>query len=297
MTATYHALFCDLRTDQVIDRFPIAAVSIEDYIGKTGSMIGTLTAPDQATAARITTAVVPGRTAVWIERDRDIWWAGIVWTVALNATTRQAPAQAEIQAATFGSYLSHRLLTADITVEGLDQFALARRLVEFVQTTDGGDTGIQLDDQRSGVTRTRRYSRYDLPRIRDLLDQLAAADNGFEWRVHPYRDDAGNRAKQLRLGHPRITTARGAAETVLDYPGPVTSYRLPYDATTRATHWLSRGATTPSTNRPLLSTGHYIRSATAAGWPRLDGTSDYTTVTSRRPGRARRRRPRRGLDT
>ncbi|MFF4607975.1 hypothetical protein ACFY12_35210 [Streptomyces sp. NPDC001339] len=281
MTAQYRALFCDLSTDRVLDALPVSGVSFEDYIGKTGTMTGTLTAPDRATADRIKAAVVPGRTAVWISRDRAIWWGGIIWTTALGSTARGAPAKAEIQAGTFDSYLDHRLLTADVTATDEDQFVIARRLVDFAQSTDGGDIGIRLGTDTSGVKRTRKYSHYDLPKIRELLDKLAAVQNGFEWRIRCYRNDTGERIKELQLGHPRITTSRGRAETVLDYPGPVMSYRLPYDATTRATHWQSRGATNSTTNRPLMSTPLHITGAIDAGWPRLDGTSDYTTITAK----------------
>ncbi|AJT67451.1 hypothetical protein T261_5835 [Streptomyces lydicus] len=281
MTATYRALFCDLRTDQVLDTLPVSGVSIEDYIGKTGTMSGTLTAPDPAAAERIKTAVLPGRTAVWIERDRAVWWGGIIWTVAVSSTARGAPAKADIQAGTFDSYLDHRLLTADLTATGEDQFDIARRLVDFAQSSDGGDIGIRLSRATSGVKRTRKYSRFDLPKIRELLDKLASVQGGFEWRIRCYRDTAGERIKELQLGHPRITTSRGPAEVILDYPGAVTSYTFPYDATTRATHWQSRGATGSTTNRPLISTPLHVTGAIEGGWPRLDGTSDYTSITTK----------------
>ncbi|MER7174192.1 hypothetical protein [Streptomyces mesophilus] len=281
MTSAYRALFCDLRTDQIRDAFPISGVSIEDYIGKTGTMSGTLTAPDAVTAERITTAVIPGRTAVWIERDRTIWWGGIVWTSALTSTARGTPAKADIQAATFDSYLDHRLLTADLTATDSDQLAIARRLMDLVQSAEGGDIGLRVNDgQTSGIERTRSYSRYDLPKVRDLLDKLAATDNGFEWRIRCYRDTAGERIKELHLGHPRITTSSSGNDTVLNFPGPVTSYRFPYDATTRATHWRSRGASGKTSQRPLMSSALYIPGAIEEGWPRLDGTSDYTAITS-----------------
>jgi hypothetical protein len=282
LTAAYRALLTDLRTDQVRDALPITGVRIEDYIGRTGSMTGTLTAPDAATAERIRAAVVPGRTAVWIDRDGELWWGGIIWTAAVTSTARGTPARAEIQAATFDSLFDHRLLTADIVAEDVEQFEIARRLVDFAQSSEGGDIGIRTDrTSASGVRRTRRYSRYDLPRIRDLLDKLAAVENGFEWRIRVYRDAAGERVKELQLGHPHIFTTRGPGDTVLDFPGPVTSYRFPYDATTLATHWRSRGATDADTSRPLMSTPFYVIGAMDAGWPRLDGTSDYTTITSR----------------
>ncbi|PJN40720.1 hypothetical protein CG747_10260 [Streptomyces sp. CB02959] len=280
MTASYRALFCDLRTDQVLDSLPISSVSFEDYIGKTGTLSGTLAAPDRGTADRIRAAVVPGRTMVWIERDGVIWWGGIAWTVTVSSTGRGAPAKAEIQAATLDSYLDHRLLTYDFTATEVEQFEIARRLVGYAQASAGGDIGIRLSQGTSGVTRTRKYGRYDLPKIRDLLDQLAAVQNGFEWRIRCYRNDTGERIKELQLGHPRITSSRGPAETILDYPGPVTAYSFPYDATVRATHWQSRGATSASSNRPLMSKLLQVTGAIEAGWPRLDGTSDYTSVSS-----------------
>ncbi|MYT30461.1 MULTISPECIES: hypothetical protein [unclassified Streptomyces] len=280
MTA-YRALFCDLRTDQVRDTFPISGVSMEDYIGKTGTLSGTLTAPDRATADRIRAAVIPGRTAVWIERDGVIWWGGIVWTASLSSTGRGTPAKADIQAATFDSYLDHRLLTTDFTATDEDQFTIARRLISFAQSTDGGDIGIRLGQGASGGKRTRTYSHYDLPKIRELLDKLAAVQGGFEWRIRCYRDDAGERIKELQLGHPRITTSRGPADVILDYPGAVTAYTFPYDATTAATHWQSRGATSTGSNRPLMSTPLQVTGAIKAGWPHLDGTSDYPSVTTK----------------
>ncbi len=281
MTASYRALLTDLRTDQVRDALPISGVGLEDYIGKTGTMTGTLTAPDTATADRIRAAVTPGRTAVWIERDNELWWGGIVWTAAISSSTRGAPGRAEIQAATFDSYLDHRLLTTNLVADNVEQLDIARRLVDFAQSTAGGDIGIRTDSgTASGIRRTRRYYLHDLPRVRDLLDNLAAVNNGFEWRIRCYRDDIGERVKELQLGHPHITAGRGPGEVVLDYPGPVTAYRFPYDATTRATHWRSRGATSTDTSRPLLSKPHYVIDAIEAGWPHLDGTSDYPTVTT-----------------
>nr|WP_206442049.1 hypothetical protein [Streptomyces boncukensis] len=272
-----------MRTDQVIDALPLSGASIEDYIGKSGTMSGTLTAPDAATAERIKTAVTPGRTAVWIERDRAIWWGGIVWTANLTSAERATPAKAEIQAATFDSYLDHRLVTTNVTFEEVEQFDIARRLVDYAQEADGGDIGIRTSARTSsGIKRTREYSRYDLPKVRALLDKLAAVRDGFEWRIHCYRDTSGERVKELQLGHPLIRTTRSDAETVLDYPGPVTSYKFPYDATTRATHWRSRGATTGTSNRPLLSSPHYVTGAIEDGWPRLDGTSDHTTVKTKK---------------
>ncbi|MFD8995651.1 hypothetical protein ACFVZS_13085, partial [Streptomyces abikoensis] len=48
----YRALFCDLRSDQVVDALPLTGVEFDDYIGKTGSLRATVPLPDRALAQR-----------------------------------------------------------------------------------------------------------------------------------------------------------------------------------------------------------------------------------------------------
>ncbi|OAR21921.1 hypothetical protein A8W25_28160 [Streptomyces sp. ERV7] len=280
MTGTYRALLCDLRSDQLLDVLPLQGVTLDDWIGKTGSASGTIPIPNAAMAARVRDAVEPARTALWIERGRDLWWGGIIWTANVASDARGFLAM-QIQAGTFDSYLDHRRVFDTQTATGVDQFDLARSLVDYAQRAPGGDIGIEYDEQLSGVVRDRTYSRYDLPTIRDLLDQLGKVEGGFEWRIAVHRDpESGRRVKRLQLGHPVIHG--GASDIVLDHPGPVLSYAWPVDGTQRANAWQSRGASTNSNqtseSTPLMSAELIADDDLAAGWPRLDGTSDYGTV-------------------
>ncbi|WP_172384868.1 poly-gamma-glutamate hydrolase family protein [Streptomyces sp. MNP-20] len=279
--STYRVLFADLVTDRLEDVLPVQGLTFDDYIGKAGSLSGSIPVPDAETAARVKAAVVPGRTAVWVERDTEIWWGGILWTATPGVDDRGA-VSVDIQAATFDSYLDHRILFEDLKTSG-DQFDIARSLVSYVQAAEGGDLGIRLDTRTSGVKRTRAYSRYDLARVGELLQDLAGVDNGFEWRIACYRDGAGERAKALQLGYPTITS--GTEPVMLAYPGNVLTYSWPNDATGMANVWQSRGATSSTaqgqdqvpTMSPILTEPDQI----AAGWPRLDGSSDYNTVENR----------------
>lgn len=279
VTAPYRLLFCDLRSDQLLDALPAQGVSLDDYIGKTGTLRATVPIPNAAIAARARAAIIAGRTAVWVERGRDIWWGGIVWTPAL-AKSERGFISLDLQAAGWESYLAHRMLYDTQTAEQVDQFDIVRGLVDYAQTTPGGDIGITYDEHTSGVLRDRTYSRYDLPWIADLISDLSATEDGYEWRIASYRDADGRRIKRLRLGHPRLTA--GATEIVLDHPGPILSYRFPTDATVKANAWQSRGATVNANQAedsvPLMSPLIVNDDDIAAGWPRLDGSSDYTTV-------------------
>ncbi|MGC9536566.1 hypothetical protein [Streptomyces sp. UG1] len=279
MAPPYRLLFCDLRSDQLLDALPVQGVSLDDYIGKTGRLTGTVPIPNRAIAERARRAIVPGRTAVWVERGRDIWWGGILWTLALASDSRGFLG-AQIQAGGWESYLYRRLLFDTQIAEQVDQFDIVRGLVDYAQNTPGGNIGITYDTEAFGVVRDRTFLRYDLHSIGDLLDDLAAVEDGFEWRVASFRDADGRRVKRLQLGHPVIRA--GASDIVLDHPGPVLSYTWPVDATIKANAWQSRGASI-NTNQaadsyPLTSPVLVDDADIAAGWPRLDGSSDHTTV-------------------
>jgi hypothetical protein len=279
VASPYRLLVCDLRSDQLLDALPIQGVSFDDYIGKTGSLRGTVPIPNRQLADRARRALVAGRTALWVERGRDLWWGGILWAPALVSNDRGF-LSLEVQASGWESYLGRRMLYDTQTATGVDQFDIVRGLVDYAQNTAGGDIGITYDPDTSGVLRDRTFSRYDLPWIGDLINQLAAVEDGFEWRIASFRDGNGRRVKRLRLGHPVIRA--GAADIVLDHPGPVLSYRFPTDASSKANAWQSRGASVNSNQAaesyPLTSPLLIADDDIEAGWPRLDGSSDYSTV-------------------
>ncbi|ANZ19958.1 phage-related replication protein [Streptomyces noursei ATCC 11455] len=279
--AGYRFLFTDLRTDQLLDVLPVQQVAFDDYIGKTGTLRGTLAVPDEATAARIKAAVQPGRTALWVERGRDLWWGGIVWT-ATPAVDDRGSVSVALQAATFDSYWDHREIRDTLEARQLDQFDIARSLAAYAAGKAGGDIGIQIDYAgTSGVKRDRTYSRYDATPVREALDRLAAVENGFEWRIQVYREtETGERVKRLQLGYPKIQA--GSVPVMLTYPGNVLAYSWPQDATGMANTWQSRGATgnqnQAEESHPLMSTEWSYPEKLKEGWPRLDGHSDYNSV-------------------
>ncbi|PBC80105.1 hypothetical protein BX265_4941 [Streptomyces sp. TLI_235] len=284
----YRLVVADLRTDEVMDVLPIQGVTFDDYIGKSGSLSGTVPLPNADFARRARAVLLPGRTMLYLERADETVWGGPLWT-RTPASDERGFLSCQVQAAGLESILrGHRLLSADQTFTSTDQLEIARQLVAYTQALSGGSLGIEIDySQMSGVLRDRTYSRFDLPWIGGLLDQLAAVQGGFEWRIQIYKDSAGARHRALRLGYPQLVS--GSEDVVLsspagpDGPGAVRSYSLPEDATTQANIWQSRGATTnqnqASASVPLMSAVQIAQSDLDTGWPRLDGTRDYTDVT------------------
>jgi hypothetical protein len=274
-------IVCDLRSDQVMDRIPVQGLQFDDYIGKTGSLTATVPAPTSDLAARAQTALLPGRTMLWLQRGMDIVWGGILWT-ATPTRDERGFWTVKLQAAGVESYFrQHQQLTDTQVSAGVDQLDIARGLIAYCQARTGGNIGVEIDyTLTSGTPRDRTYLSYDLPWIGQLIDQLAATQGGFEWRIDCYRSPDGNRHKALQLGYPKISI--GSTDIVLTSPGPVTAYSLPQDATVQANAWTSRGASInnnlATTSYPLMSGPLTTPADYTAGWPRLDGSSDYSSV-------------------
>ncbi|MFJ4711243.1 hypothetical protein [Streptomyces sp. NPDC088785] len=286
----YRAIFCDLLTDRTIDILPLRDVTVDDFIGKAGSLSGTVPVPNAAMAARVR-RIEEGRTAVYLQRGHDLWWGGIIWTSTLGSDD-QGVLTLGLQAATFESYAGRRLIRARtpaydpgyrLTLGG-DQLEVARGLWRDLQTAlPGGDIGVTYGTETSGVTRSVSYRDGDETCYLDAVEALAGLENGFEHYISVYADPAtGARVRRLRLGSPTVTT--GSTDLVMDRPGSILAYSFPRDATRGGSTARTRGASTnsdqASESRPLCST---VAVATdligQAGYPRVDLTSDHNEIT------------------
>lgn len=278
----YRVIICDLRTDQLLDVLPVTGVQFDDFIGKNGTCSGTIEITDARVSARVRTNFIPARTAVYILRGTQIWWGGILWTRTPSVDGR-GYVKVAFQAATFDSYFDHRKIYATQTFTGEDQLEIARKLLTYAQSQTGGDIGIVYDPEYSGIGRDRTYSRYDLLNIREQIDLLSNVDGGFEWRMRAYSDASGARVRNFQIGYPKIIS--GQSDLMLSSPGKVLSYALPEDGTSVANYWQARGASSnddaSAESVPAMSDPYYFPEDLDAGWPRLDGSSDYSTVSEK----------------
>ncbi|MEU8880507.1 hypothetical protein [Streptomyces hydrogenans] len=279
----YRAIFCDLVTDQTLDILPLRDVSFEDYIGRAGSLSGTVPVPDRAMAERAH-KIKPGRTTVYLERGGFLWWGGIVWTTNLQGSDRGVVTLG-IQAATFDSYASRRRIRTDaLRFTQVEQFQIVRRIWQELGAGLGASAIEPGDDVPSEpVPRTASWRLGDETVYQEALDQLGAYTDGVEYQVLVYRDPSdGRRVRRLRLGSPRIRT--GATDMVFDRPGTILSYSLPDDATRGGTTSLARGATVNANaaaeSRPTLSS-EIPSESLPDRWPQLDLSTDYNDISDK----------------
>lgn len=121
------------------------------------------------------------RTRVWFERDGVLQFPGILWTARANLETNTLDLAGE----GIGSYFQRRTINAT-NVYDTDQFDIARDLLIDAQAVPNGNIGVDpnLAAGSTGVSRQRTWLHYERQNVGRAIEQLAAVDDGFDWRYH-----------------------------------------------------------------------------------------------------------------
>ncbi|HZN17200.1 MAG TPA: hypothetical protein VFB84_03270 [Micromonosporaceae bacterium] len=251
--ATYTYLVADLRTGAVLDELPLTGVSFDKRLNDTGSLRGQLRVDDPGIRTREPRLLTePGRTAIYVDRDGDLLWGGIIWTSRYQA----ASSTLEIGAADFLSYLEHRRVlsypvtdTGTVSFTNTDQLEIATALVALAQSHPGGDLGVTARGAPpSGVSRSVSYAAGELKLVADALRDLANADGGFDFTVDVEYGPDGRPVRFIRFGYPRLGQPGGPH--VWEYGANIVDFSWPTDAARMATRVFAQGTT--DTDLPLL---------------------------------------------
>jgi hypothetical protein len=281
MAATYTYLVADLRTGTILDELPLSGVSFDKRLNDTGSMRGQLRVDDPGLRLREPRLLTePGRTAVYVDRDGQLLWGGIVWTSRYSAANQTL----EIGAADFLSYFEHRRVLANpvnpagaVQFTDTDQLAIAGQLLQLAQSHPGGDLGVQVRGTAvSGVNRTVGYAAGELKPVADALRDLANADGGFDFAADVEYGPDGRPVRFIQFGHPRLGQPGGPH--VWEYGANLVDFVWPRDAAQLATRTFAQGTSDGDT--PLLAYAEDT-AAYAANWPLLeDAASQLDTKDS-----------------
>lgn len=272
--ATYRIKFADILTDRNRDEFALEDVRCGVRIGAAGSLTGKIpiARSDKDFGRRIAAVHASGASAIYVYRNGVPWWPGLLWTKTL-ASDEEGHPSVDIGGGTFESYLDHVELGTDLAaLTGVDQLAIARSLLDHMQADPYSDLNILYDPlQVSGVIRDRvPYQAASRPSYLKMLGDTASLDQGFEFTFDVIADPTtGARTRRMRLGYPTLST--GVTHKI-SKPGAIMSYSWPEDGPRAATYLMAQGS-------GATSTVHKNLAALAAGYPRLDASTSYTTIT------------------
>lgn len=286
----YRYDFCDLLTDKLIaNDLDLKDVSYERRIGEAGSFSATVDIVDEITAAKVARVIPrhpedlssgPGRTIVHVYRNGVVWGSYIIWSASISWGGKDQPIQVRLEGASLESYLFRVKIRSDLgPYEGVDQIQIARDLLDNMQSTPRYNIGLILTEGTSGVTRDRHYLAADASTFGERLQELADVDDGFEWVINVVDQGNGVRTRHWVWGYPTIGS--DATDHKFLQPGNVLSWSESIDVR-GGTAFQARGQASSDdaseeTQAPVsdvvLAEAHL-----AAGWPGLDVTTDYSSV-------------------
>lgn len=275
--ATYRYLFADLLTNSIIAELDMTGVSFTQTLNAAGTFQGhILLSGINSAAADAQDATIPARCAIYVDRDGILVWGGVIWHREYNSTSQALT----ITAQEFESYLGRRRITTTQSFANKDQLLIAQTLVNQMQSASGGNIGIIVGNETSGVLVNRTYYNYELKTVYSALQDLSQQTNGFDFNIQVAYDGGNTPTKTLKLNYPQSGTRYNASSLtapVFEFPaGNIAEYTYPEDGITAANTIYVSGA---GSNEGKLLVTSTDAAKLAAGWPLLEDSVNYSDIT------------------
>src|SRR5688572_8329698 len=209
----YTFLSTNLLTGKVIAEVNLQSMHWDEFYNRPGGGRATARIHDPKTTPE---NFQPWGTGLWVVKEGDIRFGGIMGQIAPRSGTNVI----DIPVVSFAEYLRMRLIKDitnmtnatmtgnNITWTNKDQFEMVADVVNHTQVGNG-DLGIDVVwDALSGILRTDTIHTWDFKMAGEYFEDLAARNNGFDWRVE-YHYDGDNPSSRIRLKYPRMGRKTG----------------------------------------------------------------------------------------
>lgn len=219
MTAEIRYVFGDLLTNQVIEEIACSGVTISDSLSG-GEFRGTFYL-DQTGRSNddLVASTMPGKSFVVAERNGVPFWGGIVWSRTYQSQAKVV----QIYAKTMDQYGTKRFIDTDMSFTTTEQRNVFRSLYLAMQTA-AGSVQVTVPGAFSTIEPiTLSIAGSELRTYKEIFDQIANAEDGFEWRVNVTRS-GGQYQWALQVGSPSIGQPLNDNSVVFEYPGNILNY-------------------------------------------------------------------------
>jgi hypothetical protein len=281
MATQYRYLFADLITNDILAELPLTNVSFTQTLNTPGSFSGTILGSDiNETGYDIAGSTIPARTAIYVDRDGVLIWGGIIWLRTWDSDSQHF----NFQAREFGSYFEQRRITDNfmdgdqaLVYDNEDQLFIAQDLLTLAQALAGGDIGVVVPNNVSGIDVTRVYYAYEFKDVWGAIKDLSNQQDGFDFNIDVAYDNNLEPRKYAQTAYPYrgITfNANNADALVFEFPGNIVAYEWPDDGSVVSNKMYGIG---PQSNEAkIVAVATAPTDQIAAGYPLLEDTVSYT---------------------
>lgn len=241
--AEYRYLFADLLSNEINLELPLYGVTFSRIINDAGNATCSFALDSTGyDNADVLDGTIPGRTALYIDRDGQLIWGGILWS-------RTYQAQAKVlswTAQSFESFFNKQVIEVDLNYTAIDQREILVDLVNHMQAKTAADIHIQTPtgwDTPATAFRTVTFKEYSAWTYKKAIEYMVEFDEGFDYTIDVQYGPENEPQKVLRtdqtLGAPVQTT-----QLVFRYPGNIRNYYYPENASRAAVTTIGIGAGT-----------------------------------------------------
>ena len=273
MATSYRYLFADLRTNEILAELPLTGVSFTQQLNQPGTLNGHLLLSALNSAQfNVNASTIPGRSAIYVDRNGDLIWGGVIW----NRTYNSAEQILNLTAREFESYFERRRISTTQDFANTDQLVIARTLI-----VPNGDIGVITGSETSGILIDRVYYDYELKNVYQAIQDLSRAEDGFDFFIDVAYDNITEEPKKtLVLAYPRSGTIYDINDPealVFIFPaGNIVEYEYPEDASIAANTIYALGA---GSNEGKLISIAEDSTKLIDGWAVLQDVANYSDVT------------------
>ena len=272
---TYRYLFADLVSNQILAELPLRAVNFTQTLNAAGTLSASLLITDSTEqTTNIINSTVPSRTAVYVDRNGVIVWGGVLWARDYNSATQSM----NFTAREFESYFERRRVNYTQAFSGVDQLTIAQSLINTAQSQTGGNIGVAVGTETSGVTVSRVFHAYEQKTVLAAIQELSHSSTGFDFAIVAAYDANNNPSKKLKLGYPKLGTRYNPASVsapVFEFPGNLVEYDYSEDGSLTANVFSAIGAgSNEGQNQQTIGDSTKL----TAGWPLLEDSANYTDL-------------------
>lgn len=276
MTA-YRYLFADLLSNVIIGELPLTGVSFNQQLNQAGAFQGRiLLSGIDSVGYNVANSTIPGKCAVYVDRDGVLVWGGVIWGRSYNSSSQVL----SFSGREFESYFERRRINLLINFTNIDQLTIAQTLVTLAQGEPFGDIGVQVGVDTSGILLSRTYFDYELKTYYNALQDLSRAEDGFDFNIQVSYNGSGEPSKTFVTGYPRIGTVYSSvnpAAPVFEFPaGNVVEYEYPEDGSVAANKIYALGA---GSNEGKSIAIAIDATKYSEGWALLEEQANYSDVT------------------